>query len=296
MKKHIAIIALLAIAAFGFFFAGCGNSETTSNSSDVKQTVAMLMTAYTDSTPDTDANYFVQAYGACNTDISDIGKVALKDTNGTTHDLSKMTGYIIGSNYFVGTSNEDLGEIRDPLSETAQRQYFSEAMDLSEPLNGTYKAVMGDKSKEFTFNLENYMTPLKASDIIFGSGSYNLSINGDTVTLYNQNTSNRKYLCVIYNKKTDSNTYDRIWASSDIRNLDWVDVSSTADFIANDLTAPENGTVRFIIPAGVLTADTSSTTVVVIAFNTAYLDADTSGEIRTMVDARANMRISATVR
>jgi hypothetical protein len=295
MKKHFAVMALLAVAVLAIFFAGCGNTETTATDTTITPTLSMLMTASTDSSPDGDTTYSMQAYGASNSDISEIGRVALKDADGNTHDLSKITGYLIGANYFVGESNEDLGEVRDPFSETAQRQYYTYAMEIADPLNGTYKGVMGDESKEFTYDLENYMTPIDVDDIVFGSGDYNLSINGDTITLYNQNYSTRRYLCMIYNKYDGSQTYDRIWASSDIRDIDWVDVNSTANFIANDLTAPENGTVRFIIPAGVLTPDTE-TTVIIIAFNTSYLDADTSGDFRTLVDCRSNMRITATVR
>lgn len=85
-----------------------------------------------------------------------------------------------------------------------------------------------------------------------------------------------------------------LWASADIREIDYVDTDAYADFLANDTKALVNGTVTFTIPGGILDTGADNVRVAIYAINTSTLNSDTTGEFKTLVVAFKELALSFT--
>lgn len=268
---------------------GCGTSTTDQASSATKSIVLRALT-------DRDTNsgtgvVYIQGYGCSNSSISNIGTVSLTFPDDNTYNMQTNMGYIVGSHYYVGNSTTNLGEMRDPLSESTQRQFVTTAIVPNSDINGTYIGKMGDKTKDFSFLQTNFMPELSENDVTTQAGSGRLNVTtGDTITISNQNTSGYRYFCVIYNNLQESNTYDNIWASIDITDIDWVDTNSMSSFFKTLTTAPTGGSVSFIVPGGVMIPD-ANTLVLIFAVNSTTVNSDTSGDFRTLVYAESILRM-----
>lgn len=290
-KRFLCLVVMLVVVLMLSFFTGCGESDTQTDS-DSSITKTMVLEAFTDRSAEsgTETNY-IAAYGCSRSDISGIGSKSLTITNGNQYDLAKLAGYLKSRHFYVGNSNDDLGEFYDPMYNTSIVQFGTGALILPSgaSLNGTYTGKMGSHTKRFDFGQTSYMQRIHENDVRTGSGGSVLNVSaGDTITIANQNNPSYRYYAVIYNRIIDGSTVENIWASHDIRNIDYVNTNKYADFIANSTAAPHNGEVRFIIPAGVLRPE-ESMGVRIIAVNSTHLESDTSGDFSTLVIPKSTL-------
>jgi len=290
VKKQSLVLLLLLCFAVAAIVMGCGETTTAESNSVTK---SMVLRALTDRDTQSEADVVsLQGYGCAYSSISNIGTVSLTLPDGNTYDMQANTGYILGSHYYVGTSTTDLGETRDPLSDSSLRQFVTSAIVPNTDLDGTYTGKMGDKTKDFSFSQASFLPALSEDNVSTQAGSGRLNVTtGDTITVSNQNTSGYRYFCVIYNNFEGSNTYQNIWASADIKELDWVDTDSAANFLTSETVAPTNGSVSFAVPGGVMIPDTD-TLVLIFAVNASTVNSDTSGDFRTLVYAESILRMT----
>ncbi|MCD4783962.1 MAG: hypothetical protein K8T10_09085 [Candidatus Eremiobacteraeota bacterium] len=290
MKKRSIVLIMLLSFVVAAIAIGCGASSATNQASSATKSMVLRALTDRDSNSGTGAVY-LQGYGCSNSSISNIGTVSLTFPDDNTYDMQMNTGYIVGSHYYVGNSTTNLGEMRDPLTESTQRQFVTGAIIPNTDIDGTYAGKMGDKTKDFSFSQTSFMLELNENDVTTQAGTGRLNVTtGDTITLSNQNTSGYRYFCVVYNNFQGSNTYDNIWASIDITDIDWVNTDTMASFFQTQAKAPTNGSVSFIVPGGVMLPDTE-TLVLIFAVNSSTVDSDTSGSFRTLVYAESILRM-----
>ncbi len=281
MKKRTMGLLMLTVIIAAFIICGC----STSNDDGETHTMSMVLWANTLSSNSTTQN-LLTVFGCSDSDISGIGTKSVVIPDDTQLTMSKISGTYTAQNYYVGSSTNNLGPIDDPHFDTAQRQYSTGNYSQVTSLNGIYNGAMGEKAKNFTFNQTNFLSALSASDVATGTGGSSFDVvNGDTISIYNQNDSSLRYYCVIYNSFVDTYNVQNIWASADIRKIDYVDTDAYASFLTNDTVAPVNGTVTFSVPGGLLDAGTDNVSVVIYAINTSTLNSDTTGDFRTLVVA-----------
>ena len=290
MKKRTMGLLMVMVIITTIIICGC----STTNDDGESHTMSMILWANSYSSNSATQDLLI-AFGCSDSNISGIGTKSVVIPDNTQLTMSQMSGSYTAQNYYIGNSTNNLGPIEDPHYDSAQRQYSTGNYTQATYLNGIYNGAMGDKAKNFTFNQSDFMTPLSSTDLATGTGGSIVDVvNGDTITLYNQNDSSLRYYCVIYNSFVDSYNVQNIWASADIRKIDYVDTDAYANFLANDTVAPVNGTVTFTIPGGILDAGTDNISVVVYAVNTTTLNSDTTGEFRTLVVAFKQLVVSYT--
>lgn len=293
MKKISRYLISLMILSLVFISLGCTNEGNTNDNNSVSGTKSMVVQSITSrSQVSGTTSYFVSAEGCSNSDLSSLDSVWFTTPDGTNYQMGLMTGYILASHYYYGTSGKDHGELRDPFSESAQRQFGTGALEVSEPLNGEYRGkIGGDTDKKFDYSQKTYLDVISESDVSTktGNGIVNVT-SGDTITIRNQDKSGYKYFCIIYNNFVTENQCENIWASADISTIDWVNVNDTEDFYLGSTKSPTNGTVSFDIPGGVLTPE-QEMVIMVFAVNTSTVNTDTGGDFRTLVAAQSRLRL-----
>lgn len=290
MKKRTMGLLMMTVIIAAIVICGC----STSNNDGESHTMSMIIWADSYSSSSANQNLLI-GFGCSDSDISGIGTKSVVIPEGTQLTMSAITGSYTAQNYYVGNSTANLGPIDDPHYDTAQRQYSTGNYTQATYLNGIYNGAMGDKAKNFTFNQSNFLSHLSATDVTTGTGGTSFDVvNGDTITVSNQNDSSLRYYCVIYNSFVDTYNVQNLWSSADIRKIDYVDTDAYANFLANDTVAPVNGTVTFTVPGGILDAGTDNLRVVVYAVNTSTLNSDTTGEFRTLVVAFKELVLSYT--
>lgn len=290
MKKRTMGLLMMTVIIAAFIICGC----STTNDDGETHNMSMILWANSYSSSSATQNLLI-AFGCSDSDISGIGTKSVVIPDDTQLTMSQMSGSYTAQNYYIGNSTANLGPIEDPYHESAQRQFSTGNYTQATSLNGVYNGAMGDKAKNFNFNQSSFMTPLSATDVATGTGGSVIDvINGDTITLYNQNDSSLRYYCVIYNGFTDNYNVQNMWSSADLRKIDYVDTDAYASFLANDTAAPVNGTVTFTIPGGILDTGTDNVTVVIYAVNTTTLNSDTTGDFKTLVVAFKELVINYT--
>lgn len=295
MKKVTIGLLLIMVLAATIFIVGCG-SDSNDDGSSTPSVMSMVLQAVTLRTttgvPTTQQN--IAAFGCSNYDLSSLDTHTMTMPDGSQFDLITMpSGSLIASHYYVGTSTIDLGEINDPFYETIQRQWYTGWIipEDGTTLNGTYSGQLGDKSKDFVFNQVYFMDEINENDVTTQAGENILNVtSGDTITINNQTNSNLRYYCYIYDHAASTSALS-IWASGDIREIDWVSTDEFENFLETETVAPVNNTVTFTIPAGVLTTGTDTLNVNIVAVDTSTLNSDTSGSFRTMVEAESQLSI-----
>lgn len=291
---------LLAVALLMAFVAG-GCTEGTvkvgdsgGNSEDTG-TKSFLLGPVTDRQAGSATSSAYLVGNACsNYSLSGQSSIALKDPSDVTYEMGSLSGYALGNNYYYGSSDASLGRLYDPLSESAQRQFGTGPITAEPPLDGDYTGIIGSYSATLGLESSDYMAVMDENDLIInGGGNFISSLGGSAITLTNQTNSSYRYLCVIYNGYSGSNTYENLWASADIREIDWIDTDSTADFFKG-LAKPVNNQVSFNVPGGVLEPDSGSV-LMIMAVDGNTVDAGQSGDIRTLTYARSILHMTVNV-
>ena len=290
MKNIYKFLGLILVLALVFSVVGCSSdSEENSTTSGTKSIVMHAITQRSSSTSET--YKYVNAYACSNSDISSVGDVYFTTNENDHYLMGLQTGYNVGEHYYYGTSGKDHGEIRDPFAESAQRQWATGAIEAEEPLNGDYRSKIGDVDKTYEFNQSTYLTEINENDVSTGSGGGVLDVtNGDTITIKNQDGSGYRYFVMIYNNVVSSTQCENIWASADIREIDWVNVKDTEDFYVNYTKAAVDGKVTFEVPGGVLTPE-QEMIVMIFAVRSNTVNSDTNGDFYTLVAAQSRLRI-----
>lgn len=292
MKKFSRYLISMMILSLVFISLGCSNDSTSDNNS-VSGSKSMVLHSVTSRSQSQGSTYYFETAEACsNSDLSSLDSVWFTTPDGTNYEMGLLTGYIISSHYYYGSSGKDHGELRDPFSESAQRQFGTGAIEVAEPLNGEYRGkIGGDTDKKFDYSQKTYLDVISENDVYTGTGNGIVNVtSGDTITIKNQNKSGYKYFCIIYNNFVTENQCENIWASADISTIDWVDVNDTESFYLNSTVSPTNGSVSFDIPGGVLTPQ-DDMVVMLFAVNTSTVNTDTSGDFRTLVAAQSRLRM-----
>ena len=284
MKKKTFGLLLLMVLIAGIIITGCSN-----DSDDVSTTMSMVTWANTFRSSSTTQNLLI-GFGCSDSDISGLGTRTLTLPSNVSLSMSSLSGSYTAQHFYVGSSTADLGSMSDPHYESTQRQFSTGNYTSATTLNGTYTGTLGDKSKSFSFTQTGFMTALSENDVTLGSGGTAFDVtNGDTIILSNQTNTAYRYYCVIYNNALSDTTTENIWASADIRKIDYVDTDDLEDFLLNDTVAPVSGVVTFTVPGGILTAGTNKVRVDIYAVNTSTLNSDTTGDFRTIVIATSEI-------
>lgn len=294
MKKMFAF-GFLAVLAAAILISGCGGGSGGGGGWDDHHSYSMILSANTERTGDWgETSYFITAFGCSNSDMGSIGTKSLTVPNQGDFLMNRHMGYMRGTKYYVGSSSLNQGEVRDPFRESAQRQYSTGRLTTPSgySLSGTYSGRIGEMRKEFQFSQENYLPELRESQLHTGSGGFNLNVSeGDTITLTGLYDNSIGYFCVIYNNTIDSSNVETIWASSDIRSMDWIDTERFMDFVNTKTESSAGGSVTFVIPAGVLNPQ-QDLTAYIYAIDRSTMESDSSGDFQTLVYGGSSLSIS----
>ena len=283
-------LALAMIVLLAAVFSGCTSGTTNGSGTVTTSGTNVLLWSITSRQPgQSPENYrFMRSSVASSSLISSADPRTLQFPDGSTYSYQATSGSVTANNYYIGNTNDNYGSIADPLSETGQRQLNLD-LEYPETLNGDYKVTLDSLSKTFNYPLSNYMDYVSEGDVQFGSGNTTFQASGDAIILNNQNNSNYRYFCRIYNDLQSPGVYQNYWTSADVRNIVWTNPDSLSDFILNQTVAPIGGSVRFDVPGEVLNTD-SGTIIVIWAFDTTAVDTDSDGNFKSFTFAVSELR------
>lgn len=296
MNKKVFIFIMVPVILFFsvFLIAGCGGGSSGGGGSTAMN-LSMVVEAVTHRYADLGTTKeYLTGYGCSNSDISGLGTRTLTIPGNYDFSLARNTGYLIGNHYYVGSDLLDYGEIRDPHYESAQRQFSAGEITLpyGASVNGTYNGVLGEYKKEFTFEQSAFMYYLDEDNVTTGAGTGLLNVSGgDTITINGQN-NDYHYYCVAYNNSLEDGSVEVIWASADIRRIDWVETDEYYSFLAYDCEPPAFGTVTFNVPAGVMYPGEDNITLRIYACNVPALNSDQNGDFYTLTVAKSVLEMT----
>ncbi|MFP4498275.1 MAG: hypothetical protein ACLFQV_08700 [Vulcanimicrobiota bacterium] len=290
MKKSLLALMIITLLVVPFFSGCAAAAAMLLNNNDSSGRGNIILGSQTLNS-DGNSSVLMYSYGADSSEFEGITELSLKFPNGETKNYASISGSVGSSNFYVGSSGENLGGITDPFYYTVNRPIYLACQDYPAPLNGTYTATIGNDNREIDYPATDYMAPISTNDISTGGGEGFLNVGGgDTIVIANQNNTDYRYLCRIYDTRTSENQVTNYWVSADVRDIKWTDPQTLADFFVNSTKGATNGEVQFTIPGGILLPGSQNLRVIINAYDVSNITAGTDGNIKYTILPTSEIR------